>query len=130
MKTRVVVWTIVGLLVVAGVIFLVTSSKRPPQVVKDLASMREQAEQVSGKLDILQADIDELRQLPGAGDEATALDGVDSMIARTRAGLDHIRTTEDVDAAFESLRESREMMQDARRAFRDAEKKLRPRPRG
>lgn len=130
MKTRVVVWTIVGLLVVAGVIFLITSSRRPPQVVKDLPSMREQAEQVSGKLDILQVDVDELRQLPGAGAEAAAFNGVDSMIARTRAGLDHIRTTEDVESAFDSLRESRKMMRDARRAFRDVEKKLRPRPRG
>ena len=128
MKTRILVWTIVGLLVIAGVIFLVTSSRRSPDVVKDLVSIKEQATQIGGKLDILQRNADDLREgMPPGVDYTAELDSVDSLIVQTRGELDRILETDDVNEAYDKLSGARKMLRDSRRAFRDVEKKVRPR---
>ncbi len=130
MKTRVVVWTVAGLLVVAGVVFLLATSRRTPPVeislpriqqnaADRLAELEEFADEVAATKDAMASEIDaEVEFAP-----------VERLIAQAREKLQAAAGAQQAPAAYDALREAQEFIREARRAYQQLEGG-RPRPAG
>ena len=123
MKTRVVVWTVVGILVVAGIIFLVVTSRKAPHVRMDLDSVKAQAVRALDKLGRLEEEVVQAKAaMPSGSDPARQFADADSLLAKTRAGLEQVEGLEGTNEAYEQLRKAKELMREARRAVKLAVK--------
>ncbi len=123
MKTRVVVWAVVGILVVAGIIFLVATSRKAPHVRMDLDSVKAQAVRALDKLGRLEKEVAQAKAaMPPGSDPARQFADADSLLAKTRAGLEQVEGLEGMNEAYEQLRKTKELMRTARRAVKLAVK--------
>lgn len=119
MKTRILVWVIVGLLAVAGVIFLIATGNRPAGVAVTLERVQQQAVRKAGDFDDLEQEMTAAQaQLPGV-DFAK----VGELIAEGRAGIEQVRAAADIKDAEESLRQAQDKYTAARRALKATTKK-------
>ncbi len=125
MKTRAVVWTIAGILVVAGVIFFVATSRNTSPVKVDLARVREYVEVPRHKLEKFVEDVVKVKaSLPPGTDLQSEFAEIDRLVADAKEKLERIEQTEGVKEAYDLLRQARESMRDARRALKVVLKKL------
>lgn len=123
MKSRIVIWTIVGILVLLGVVLIATGRKSPrvPKVTLDLA--RSEAAKAEMQLDRLGARIAEARKTtaPGATPNQ-GLEEAERLLAQAREKLGQVKQAGDLKQAEALLIESRQMLRSARRAVELATK--------
>ena len=118
MQTRTVVWSLVGLVILAGVVFLV-STRRAPATQLTVENIREQAARVGGKLDRLEQDIMTARgQLPQGVDPTEKFGAVESLFGQARAAVDRVGTAEEAKQAYAGLKEARNLLSECTRKFK------------
>jgi len=117
LKSRFLVWTLVGILVIVGVVVIATSSKstRAPKVTLDL--VKSGAAQAEIQIDRLVARVTEARKAtaPGATPNP-GLDEADRLLAQAREKLGQVREATELKQAEPLLVEGRQMLRKARRA--------------
>jgi len=117
LKSRLVVWILVGIIVLIGVVVVVTSPKpaRGPRVTIDL--VKSEAAKAEVQLDRLVARIAEGRKAvaPGAVPNS-GLDEADRLLAQAREKLGQARQATNLKQAEPLLIDGRELLRRARRA--------------
>jgi len=130
MRTRVIVWTIAGLLVVAGVIFLLATSRGTPPVEITLDKVKDAAAERIGQLDTLAAEVAQAKEAPPPGvDVGSLFAETERLIAEARTKLQQAGEAANVKQGYDSLRAGQELAREARRAFQLAVKQV-PQQRG
>jgi len=128
-KSRILVWGLVGIVVIIGAIVVLTAPKtsRGPKVTTDM--MKSEVARAETQLDRLVARVAERRKsvAPGAGSEG--FDEADRLLAEAREKLGQAKQATDVKDAQKLLVEGRETLRKARRAVELATKP-RSRPQG
>jgi len=126
-KTRIIVWAVVGLLVVAGVVFIIATSGGRATAKKTLEGYANQAQRTSRELDRLVERADAARAGAALGPDAEAgLQEMSRFEAEARAKLEQIQSAKDTKQAEQLLREAKESVQSARRALELAVPPRRP----
>ena len=123
MKSRIVIWTIVGILVLIGVVVVATApkAKRGAKVTLDL--IKSQAAQAETQLDRLVARTAEARKAmaPGATPNR-GLEEADRLLAQAREKLGQAKQATDLKQGQLLLIDGRQMLRRARRAVEVATK--------
>ena len=117
LKSRILVWSLVGIVVIIGVILIATAPKKRalgPNVTLDV--VKSDAAEAEVQLDRLVARLDARRKAvpPGAGTEAFA--DADRLLAEARENLGQVREATELKQARELLMEARQALRKARRA--------------
>jgi len=117
LKSRILVWSLVGIVVIIGVIIIATAPRKKtsgPNVTLDM--VKSDAAEAEVQLDRLVARLDARRKAiaPGTGTEAFA--DADQLLAETREKLGQVREATDLKQARELLMEGRRTLRKARRA--------------
>ncbi len=117
MKSRIVIWTIVGILVLVGIIVIATGRKSPqgPRVTLDLA--KSEAAKAEIQLEHLVVEATEARKAmaPGAT-PGRSLEEADRLLAQAREKLGQVKQATDAKQAELLLIDGRQMLRKARRA--------------
>jgi hypothetical protein len=118
MKSRVVIWVIVGLVAVVGIVFLL-ATPRGPGVRVDDKMVETQLAKSEAKLAMLEEDIAQVKSglQPGtaAGENWAELD---RLVVEVQAKFNEVKAAHGTKAAYAKLREAQEALSDARRTFR------------
>jgi hypothetical protein len=123
MKSRVVVWVIVGLVVVAGIIFLLVTP-RGPRVRVDEKTVEAQLVKSEGKLAKLEEEIAQVKSaLPQGSPMEAEFGELDKLVSEAHAKVNEVKAAEGVKASYAKLREAQQTISDARRQFRKLAKK-------
>lgn len=126
MKSRVLVWSLVGIVVIIGVIVIATAPKKTASGRKiTLDVVKSDAADAEVQLDRLAARLDARRTAvtPGAGTDAFA--EADQLLAAAREKFGQVREATDVMQARQLLTEGRQALRKARRAVELATKPAR-----
>jgi membrane-bound lytic murein transglycosylase B len=132
MRTRVIIWGLVGLVVVAGVVFIVATSGKTPSARLTDEAIRVQADRVNQDLAALEAQANGVRQhVPQGVDVAELFGRFDSLALSARASLDAavnaLAEAPDVKLADKRLTEGRKAASEARQTFKRIERTISPR---
>lgn len=129
MRTRVIVWGLVGLVVLAGVVFIVATSGKAPAVQKTSELIRTQADRVNQELAEVEARANGVRQhVPQGVDVAELFSRFDSLVLSSRASLDAaVDQAADIKLADKKLTEGRKMASEALQTFKKIERTISPR---
>jgi len=117
LKSRFLVWTLVGVLVIIGVVVISTFPKSPrvPKVTLDL--VKSGAAQAEIQLDRLVVRVAEARKATSRGATPNpGLDEADRLLAQAREKLGQVKQATDLKQAEPLLVEGRKMLRRARRA--------------
>ena len=116
MKSRVVVWIVVAIVVIIGVIVVLTAPKpsRGPKVTTDM--MKSEVAREETQLDRLVARSAEQRKSVKPGASTEGLDEADRLLAEARDKLGQAKQATDTKDAQQLLIEGRESLRKARRA--------------
>jgi len=121
-KSRILVWSLVGIVVIIGVIVILTAPKtaRGPKVTPD--ALKSEVAKAETQLDRLSARLEARRKAtpPGAGSEA--LGEADRLLAEARDRLGQAKQATDLKEIQRLLIEGREVLRRARRAVELATK--------
>ena len=118
MKSRVVVWVIVGLVVLAGVIFLLVTPRGPGVRVTE-KTVEAQLVRSEGKLAKLEEEIAQVKSaLPPGSPVKAKFDELDKLMSEAQAKVNEVKAAEGFKASYARLREAQEAIGDARRMFR------------
>ncbi len=118
MKLRIVVWALVGLVVIAGSIFLVATSGKRPVARRTVESCRAQAERTMKQLDRLTLRAEAVRtSTPTTPELEQRLAEVARLVSEARAKAEQVCSSSDTKQAVQLLREAKTLMNGARRAL-------------
>ncbi len=128
MKSRVVVWLVVGVLALAAVLFILTKPRVPgtPRVTAERLSRA--ADQTEVQLNRLAAKLVAVRSGTAAGFDVAKAAEADRLLAEARTKLGQVRQTGDLKQGEAQLREVKESLRRARRALELAAKGASSRP--
>lgn len=117
MKGRVIVWTIVALVVVAGVIFVVSPrTRRPVTRPVTLELVRADATQALFQVEKLEKRLSDARKLAPAGTNlGPAAAEATQQLADVRARLEQIAKATDLKESETALRDAKQLLRKARR---------------
>jgi len=130
LKSRLVVWTLVGIIVIIGVIVVATAPKtaRGPKVTFDM--VKNETAKVETQIDRLAVRIADARKaLSRSAAPTDGLDEADRLLAQAREKLGQAKQAADLKQAEPLLIDGRQTLRKARRVFEVATKSL-SRPRG
>lgn len=123
MNSRILVWSLVGIVVIIGAIVILTAPKneRGPKVTSD--ALKSEAAEAEVQLDRLVARLEARRKTtpPGAGTEAFG--EADRLLAEAREKLEQVKQATDLKVNRQLLIEARESLRKARRAVELATKR-------
>lgn len=129
MKGRIALWSVIGLMVIAGVIFLTSPCSRPlpgvtlEKVKSDAATALRQADGLSARLAELE------KSFGPAGDPTGNVANARQFIAEGRGLLEKAASATESKSAVDDLSSAKQSFQKARRALKLAGKSRQP-PRG
>jgi hypothetical protein len=126
MKMRAIVWTVVGLLVVVGVVFMLSARRRSPAARLTAEELQSQVTMVEGKLAGLEQDIAMTRAKLPPGSDPAVFAPVEQAIMDARNMLDEAKRADKPDAGFARLKDARKQLADATRLFKKATRPPRP----
>jgi hypothetical protein len=128
-KSRIIVWSLVGIVVIVGVIVIATAPKRKtsgPKITLD--TVKSEVADAEAQLDRLAARLDARRKAAPQGAGVRAFDEADRLLAEARDKLGQAKEAVDLKEARQLMVEARETLRKARRAVELATKpKSRPR---
>jgi len=126
MKLRAIVWTVVGLVVVVGVVFMLSARRRSPAARLSPEELQSQVTMVEGKLAGLEQDIAVTRvQLPPGSDPAVFAP-VEQAIMDARNKLDEAKRADKLADGYERLKDARKQLAEATRIYKKATRPPRP----
>ena len=118
MKSRVVIWIIVGLVAVAGIVYLL-ATPRGPRIRIDDKMVETQLAKSEAKLARLEEEIAQAKSglQPGTASGENWAE-LDRLVADIQAKFNEVKAARGAKAAYAKLREAQEALSDARRTFR------------
>ena len=122
MKSRIVVWTLVAIVLIIGVIVVLTAPKtsRGPKITADM--IKSEVTRAETQLDRLVVRVAERRKSVAPGADTEGLDEADRLLAEAREKLGQAKQATDIKEAQQLLIEGREALRKARRAVELATK--------
>lgn len=129
MKSRIVVWTVVGIVALVGVVVVATAPRpeRGPKVTPDI--VKSEVERAEAQLERLVVRLDRARKVTAPGAETSDFARADQLLAEVREKFAQVKREIDATQAQRLLIEGRETLRRARRAIELAAKSgSRPRP--
>ncbi len=120
MKSRVVVWTIIGLVVVVGLVFVLSTPSRPRGPKMTVERMQAQAAQVEAQAERLARRVSEARRSLTDTESLAKLDQIDVQLNQARQALAGVREATDMKKAEAHLRNARQTMRSIRRETQTA----------
>ncbi|MEO0079287.1 MAG: hypothetical protein ABIK44_01235 [candidate division WOR-3 bacterium] len=124
MKTRILVWAIIGLLVVATVIFLFVSPKRAVRVT--LEELKRGATQSENRLNRLLTELTAAKTGPFAPANAELLSRAEAMLGEARQLIEKVKMASDIREASDNLAKANKLITKARRVLREASRPPKP----
>lgn len=123
MKSRVIVWTIVGLVAIAGLVFVVATPARQRSPKLTVDRLHAEASQMETQIERAARRIDAARKAVPASDAESNISKLEARLDETRQAVASVREATEVKKAEEQLRTARQLMRSLRRdietAFRD-----------
>lgn len=117
MKSRVVVWAVVGILAAAAVIFFVVTTRKPPDVNITLDRIAEYSVRVNERLGRLEAEINQAKSALPAGTGTGQVAEAERLVNEARTRLEETRSAQNVKHAYAKLQQAQDAMRDARRVM-------------
>lgn len=127
MKLRVIIWTVVGILVIAGTIFIITGSRASQRRIT-LKELKLQAERTEAGINQLAARLAQAKAVPLSPEASQRLDSVETLLNTARTLLEQAKTENEPRAVEEKLRTIHRMLTRARRQIRIATRPQLPTP--
>jgi vacuolar-type H+-ATPase subunit H len=122
-KSRILVWSLVGIVVLVGVIVIATAPKRKAMGSKmTLEVVKSEVADAEVQLDKLVARLEARRKATRAGANAEASGEADRLLAEAREKLGQAKQATDLMEARQLLKEARPVLRKARRAVELATK--------
>ena len=122
MKSRILVWSLVGIIVIIGVVVVLTAPKtaRGPKVTAD--ALKSEAAEAENQLNRLVARLEARRKTTPPGVNTDAFGEADRSLAEAREKLGQVKQATDIKAIRQLLIEARQALRKARRAVQLATK--------
>ena len=116
MNSRILVWSLVGIVVIVGVIVVLTAPKtsRGPKVTVD--ALKSEAAAAQAQLDRLAARLEARRKTPPPGAGTDAFGEADRLLAEAREKLGQVKQATDLKETSQLMIEARQTLRKARRA--------------
>jgi tRNA/tmRNA/rRNA uracil-C5-methylase (TrmA/RlmC/RlmD family) len=124
MKLRIIIWTVVGILVVAGIIFLIFGGKNPRQRVT-LKELKWQTERTEKSINELFGQLAQAKAIPLPGTAAQSLNTAESLLNQSRTIIEQTKKDNDLKTIEQNLRTVHRLLTKTRRIIREA---TRPQP--
>ncbi|MGB9742470.1 MAG: hypothetical protein ACP5JB_03775 [candidate division WOR-3 bacterium] len=124
MKLRIVIWTIVGILVVAMLLFLLLGGKGTQRRIT-LKELHLQTERTEKSINELSGRLAQARAIPLSPDAVSALRAAESLLTQARTLMEKAKTGTDPKTVEQHLRTVHRLLTRTRRLLRDA---TRPQP--
>jgi hypothetical protein len=122
-KSRILVWSLAGIVVIVGVIVIATAPKRKASAPKiTLDTVKSEVADAEAQLDRLVARLDARRKAVPRGADAGAFDEADRLLAQARDKLGQAKAATDLKEARQLMVDARETVRKARRAVELATK--------
>jgi hypothetical protein len=122
LKSRIVVWTLVAIVVIIGVIVVLTAPKTSRGSKVTAEALKTEVAREETQLDRLVARAAETRKSVKPGGSVEHLDEADQLLAEARDKLGQAKQAADIKEAQQSLSDGREALRKARRAVQLATK--------
>jgi len=121
-KSRILVWSLVGIIVIIGVVVVLTAPKtaRGPKVTAD--ALKSEAAEAENQLNRLVARLEARRKTTPPGVNTDAFGEADRSLAEAREKLGQVKQATDIKAIRQLLIEARQALRKARRAVQLATK--------
>ena len=122
MKSRILVWSLVGVVVIIGATVILTAPKtaRGPKVTSDV--LKSEAADAEAQLNRLVARLEARRKTTPPGASAEAFGEADRLLAEAREKLGQVNQATDLKVTRQLLMEARDSLRRARRAVELATK--------
>ncbi len=122
LKSRILVWSLVGIIVIIGTIVTLTAPKtaRDPKVTAD--ALKSETAEAESQLDRLVARLEARRKTTPPGANTDAFGEADRLLAEAREKLGQVKQATDLKETRRLLIEAREALRKARRAVQLATK--------
>ncbi len=121
MKLRIIIWTAVGILVIAGVIFIIAGSKSIPRRIT-VKEIRLQTERTESSLNQVTARLAQAKAVPLTPEAASSLNTAESLLSQARTMLAEVKSDNDPKTAEGKLRIIHRLLTRTRRLIRNAAK--------
>ncbi len=122
MKLRVIIWIVVGIIVVAGVIFLVITGKSPRAKKISLDDLKRQAERSTNSINKLTARLMEAKATPLPPEKSQLVAEVEKNLNEARSLLDAVKNSSDLKQAEKDLRSAHRLIRQSRRLLQQLTK--------
>ncbi len=122
MKSRILVWSLVGIVVIIGVIVILTAPKTAPGPKVTAEALKGEVARAETQLDRLSARLEARRKATPSGGGAEAIGEADRLLAEARDRLGQAKQATDLAEIRQLLMEGREALRKARRAVELATK--------
>ena len=116
MKSRILVWSLVGVVVIIGAIVILTAPKTGPGPRVTSDALKREAAQAETQLDRLVARLEARRKTTPPGASTEAFGEADRLLAEAREKLGQAKQATDLKETRQLLIEAREALRKARRA--------------
>ncbi|MBM3332030.1 hypothetical protein FJY68_09310 [candidate division WOR-3 bacterium] len=122
MKSRIVVWTLVAIVVIVGMIVVLTAPKTSPSPRVSRETIETEAARAESQLDRLTARIAEQRKSGAPGTRNERLDEAEGLLAEARDKLGQAKQATDVKEAQQFLIDGSKSLRKARRTIQLAKR--------
>lgn len=121
MKLRIIIWTVVGILVIAGIIFIIAGGKSTQRRIT-LKEIKLQTERTEASLNQVTARLAQAKAVPLSPEAASSLNAAESLLTQARTLLEETKSETEPKTAEEKLRIIHRLLTRARRLIRNATK--------
>ncbi len=122
MRSRILVWSLVGIVVIVGAIVIFTSPKSAPGTKMTPEIMKTEADRAETQIDRLVARLDARRKTVSPGAATDAFGEAERLLAQAREEIGQAKQATDLNEAGRLLVAGRETLRKARRAVELATK--------
>lgn len=119
MKLRIVIWTVVGILVVIGAIFLLAGRKSYQRRIT-LKELRLQTERTEKNINQVSARLAQARAIPLTPEAARSLNTAESLLNQTRTLIESAKSSTDPKIVEQNLRTIHRLLTRTRHLIRNA----------
>ncbi len=122
MKLRIIVWTIVGIVVIAGVLFLVLTGKGTKGGKISLDDLKRQAERSQASVNKLTGQLMQAKATPLPAEKNRLLEEAEEKLNQARSLLESVKNSSNLRQAESELREAHRLIRQCRRLLYQATK--------
>ncbi len=125
MKTRVVIWTIIAILVVAGTLFLLLTARKTQRKIVTIKDLQYQTQRTEKNINDLFAKLAQARAVPLPSASSELITQAEAYLTQARDLIETNKQTNDIKTMENNLRLAHRLLTKTRRLIRSA---TRPKP--